>query len=158
MAAPAEPAAAPSGEGFAALYLRLALGAGFLSAVADRFGLWGPPEAPTAAWGSFEAFLAYTATLNPWLPESWIPPLGWLVTGLEVALGLALVVGLRTRAAAAAAGVLLLAFALGMTWGTGVKSALDASVFAASAGACLLAFARRDPWSVDGMLARRSEA
>jgi hypothetical protein len=30
----------------AAIFLRLALAAGFLSAVADRFGLWGPPGTP----------------------------------------------------------------------------------------------------------------
>lgn len=120
------------------LYLRLALGAGFLSAVADRFGLWGPPGADGVAWGSFDAFLEYTALLNPWAPGSLVPLLGWTVTILEVALGLLLLVGYRTRPAAAGAGLLLLAFGLGMTWGTGVKSALDASVFAASAGALLL--------------------
>jgi hypothetical protein len=30
----------------AAVFLRLALAAGFLSGVADRFGLWGPPGTP----------------------------------------------------------------------------------------------------------------
>ena len=30
----------------AAIFLRFALAAGFLSAVADRFGLWGPPGTP----------------------------------------------------------------------------------------------------------------
>jgi hypothetical protein len=29
--------------------------AGFLSAVADRFGLWGPPGAPNVAWGGVAA-------------------------------------------------------------------------------------------------------
>ena len=39
----------------------------------------------------------------------------------------------------------------GMTIGTGVKSALDASVFSAAAGAFGLALLGPDPWSVDGL-------
>lgn len=144
------------GAPLAAVYARLALGAGFLSAVADRFGLWGSPDAPGVAWGGFEPFLDYTATLNPYLPEPWIPPLGWLVTGLEILVGGALVAGFRTREAATAAALLLLAFGLGMTWGTGVKSALDASVFAASGGAALLAFAPTHRWSLDAVLSGTS--
>jgi hypothetical protein len=34
----------------APLLLRLALGVTLLSAVADRFGIWGPPGAATVAW------------------------------------------------------------------------------------------------------------
>jgi len=34
---------------FATAFLRAALAAGFFSAVADRFGLWGPPGTPHAA-------------------------------------------------------------------------------------------------------------
>jgi uncharacterized membrane protein YphA (DoxX/SURF4 family) len=130
---------APRYERVGTVYLRLALAAGFLSAVADRFGLWGPPGARNVAWGDFSHFLAYTATLNPWLPAAAIPALGWFVTVAEVGLGVALAAGLWTRPAALLAGVLLLLFALGMTVGTGVKSPLDASVFSASAGAFLLA-------------------
>jgi uncharacterized membrane protein YphA (DoxX/SURF4 family) len=134
------------------IFARLALGAGFLSAVADRFGLWGGPGVRHVAWGDFAHFLAYTRTLNPWLPASWIPALGWLVTIMETVLGVALVSGVARRLVAALSGALLLAFAAGMTLGTGVKTALDASVFAAAAGAFLLALdARLDdegeqPW------------
>jgi hypothetical protein len=48
-------------------------------------------------------------------------------------------------------GLLLLAFAFGMTLGTGIKSALNASVFSASAGAFLLATRRDYPWSLDAL-------
>jgi hypothetical protein len=34
---------------FETAFLRAALAAGFFSAVADRFGLWGPPGTPHAA-------------------------------------------------------------------------------------------------------------
>lgn len=122
-------------------YGRIALGVGFLSAVADRFGLWGAAGARNVAWGDFGHFLAYTAKVNPYLSASLVPALGWLVTACEIVLGVALIAGVRMRAAAVLSGLLLLAFAIGMTIGTGVKTALDASVFAASAGAFLLAAA-----------------
>ncbi len=126
------------------IFARVALGAGFLSAVADRFGLWGGPGAPHVAWGDFAHFLEYTRKVNPWLPAPWIPALGWFVTVTEIVLGVALVAGVARRPVAALSGALLLAFAAGMTVGTGVKTALDASVFAAAAGAFLLAVDSRD--------------
>ena len=42
------------------VFLRLALGISFLSAVADRFGLWGVFEQPNVAWGNYARFVAYT--------------------------------------------------------------------------------------------------
>lgn len=129
--------------------LRLALGTAFLSAVADRFGLWGPPGAAGVAWGDFLSFLDYTATLNPWAPEALIPWIGWTATVAEVVLGVALLVGLFTRRSALAAGVLLVFFGLGMTVGTGIKSAMDASVFSAAAAALALAILGPGPLSLD---------
>jgi hypothetical protein len=40
------------------VFLRLALGFSFLSAVADRFGLWGAYGQPHVAWGDFARFVA----------------------------------------------------------------------------------------------------
>jgi thiosulfate dehydrogenase (quinone) large subunit len=130
-------------------FLRAGLAAGFLSAVADRLGIWGPYGKPTVAWGDMEHFLLYVAKLNPWFPTAVIPAVGWLVTLAEFALGILLLTGFQTRWAARLSGWLLLAFGLGMTAGTGVKTAFDASVFAASGGAFMLATARRYAWSVD---------
>jgi hypothetical protein len=121
------------------IFARVALGAGFLSAVADRFGLWGPPGGPNVAWGDFAHFLAYAAKVNPRVPASLIPAVGWIATLCEVAFGLALIAGIALPVVSVLSGLLLLAFAAGMTMGTGVKTALDASVFAASAAAFLLA-------------------
>ena len=39
------------------LFARFALGASFLSAVADRFGLWGPYGAKNVAWGDLAHFV-----------------------------------------------------------------------------------------------------
>jgi thiosulfate dehydrogenase (quinone) large subunit len=127
------------------LYARMALGTAFLTAVTDRFGLWGAFGRPNVAWGDMPHFLEYVALLNPWFPESVIPLVGWLVTVMETCLGIALLVGIRTRLMSFLSGWLLLAFAIGMTAGTGLKSALNASVFAASACAFLLALAVKPP-------------
>ncbi len=139
---------------YSTVFLRVALGISFLSAVTDRFGIWGPPGANNVAWGNFENFLAYTALLSPYLPETWIPVLGWVVTVAETVLGLALITGFQTRRMAAASGVLLLAFAFGMTVSIGIKAPLDFSVFSAAAGALLLATADSYPVSVDAWLQR----
>lgn len=131
------------------VFLRLGLAAGFLSAVADRLGIWGPYGRPNVAWGDMEHFVRYAAKLNPWFPSAVIPAVGWASTIAEIALAVLLLIGLQTRWAARLSGWLLLAFALGMTFGTGAKTAFDASVFAASGGAFMLATAHRYAWSLD---------
>jgi uncharacterized membrane protein YphA (DoxX/SURF4 family) len=137
------------------LYLRIALAAGFLSPVADRFGLWGPPGTPQVAWGNFHNFLAYTGRLNPWFPLGWIPAVGWTATICEVALGAALLIGYRTRLAALLSGLLTLAFAVGMVFGVNIQAPLNYSVFAVSAGAFLLAEADVYPLSLDNWRTER---
>lgn len=141
-----------------ALFLRLALGVTFLSAVSDRFGIWGPAGSPNVAWGDLGRFATYAATLNPWAPASVVPAIVWFVTVAETCLGVALIAGVFTRQSALASGVLLFLFALGMTAGTGVKSALNASVFSASAAAFALAALRDSRWSVDVLRERPTPA
>ena len=137
------------GVGLITVYFRIAVGIGFLSAVADRLGLWGPPGTPNVSWGNFHNFLAYTAKLNPWFPASWIPTVGWIATVCEIAFGSALIIGYRTRLAAVLSGVLTLVFAISMAFGVGIHAPLNYSVFAVSAGAFLLAGAERYPWALD---------
>lgn len=144
--------------GYVTLYLRLALGTAFLSAVADRFGLWGPPGSPRVAWGNFHNFLSYVAVLNPWFSGGWISAAGWIATACETAFGIALILGFRTRIAAFLSGLLLLAFALGMTFGINIKAPLDYSVFTASAGSFLLACATDFPLSLDRLRHRKHKA
>jgi len=123
----------------ALMFARLALGSAFLSAVADRFGLWGPHGAVNVAWGDMSHFLAYAGRLNWFVPGTIVPLVAWTATILEIVLGVLLVAGYRLRITATAAGALLASFALAMTFSTGVKTAFDASVYSASAGAFLLA-------------------
>ena len=123
----------------AAGFLRLALAVGFLSAVADRFGLWGPAGTPGVAWGRFDAFLAYTGELLWFLPSELVHLAGWVATVVEVALAVGLLVGLRLRAIAFASGVLLTVFAVTMTIALGPEPPFSYSVWSAAAGAFLLA-------------------
>jgi putative oxidoreductase len=73
--------------------LRRALGVTLLSAVVDRFGLWGPPGAVNISWGNWPRFVAYTAQVNSFLPAAVAPELAVVATVAELALGLALLLG-----------------------------------------------------------------
>ncbi|QDT55727.1 hypothetical protein Pan44_37730 [Caulifigura coniformis] len=119
--------------------VRLALSAAFLSAVADRLGLWGPPGAEGVAWGNVSEYEAYVARLNWFLPQALIPAVGWIATCAEVVLAVALLIGWRLRLVAAAAGSLLMLFAITMTVALGPKPSLDYSVLSAASAAWLLA-------------------
>ena len=141
---------------YATLCLRVGLGVGFLSAVADRFGLWGAFGQPNVEWGNFTRFLEYTHTLNWYLPAGMIPPLGVMATGAEILFGLLLLVGWHTRATALLSGLLLLTFGGAMTLALGVKAPLNYAVLTGVGGALLLANFNRFPFSVDELLFRRT--
>ncbi len=142
---------------FSSAFLRCALGIGFLSAVADRFGLWGAFGQPNVEWGNFARFLEYTHTLNWYVPAAMIPSLGVIATGAEIVCGLLLVVGWHTRAAALLSGLLLLSFGVAMTLALGVKAPLNFAVFSGVGGALLLANCGTFPFSLDELLARRTD-
>ena len=120
-------------------FLRISLATGFLSAVADRFGLWGAPDAAGVAWGIWSEFVEYVGVLNWFLPAFLIPIVAWVATLAEVALAACLLSGWRLREAALGSGFLLTSFGVTMTVATGIKGPLDYSVFAAAGGAFLLA-------------------
>jgi putative oxidoreductase len=120
----------------ALLYARAALGIGFLSGVADRFGIW---RGRNVGYGNFDGFLRYTAKVNSFMPASSIPFLAWAATGAELVLGVLLLLGLWPRWTALASALLLILFGTAMAISFGAKSPLDYSVFSASAAAVLLA-------------------
>jgi uncharacterized membrane protein YphA (DoxX/SURF4 family) len=142
--------------GYATLLLRVGLGVGFLSAVADRLGLWGAFGQPNVEWGNFSRFLEYTYTLNWYLPAGMILPLGIIATGAEILFGLLLVVGWRTRLAALLSGLLLLTFGVSMTLALGIKAPLNFAVLTGIGGALHLASRESFPFSVDELLSRRT--
>ena len=135
--------------GVGSVFVRFAVGLSFLSAVADRFGWWGAAGQPNVAWGEFDKFVAYTGTLNWFLPDAMIPPLAIIATCAEIVLGLLLLVGWKTRLAALCSALLLIAFAPTMTLALGIKAPLNFSVFSAAAGSLLLAACPTFPFSVD---------
>ena len=141
---------------YSTVFLRCALGTAFLSAVADRFGVWGAPGQPGVAWGDFAHFQIYAAQVNAFLRPPLIPLVAWIATIMEAGLGVMLIVGLCTRAAAVASGGLLLLFALAMTVSLGIKKPFEYSVFSASAGAFLLAASPVYHWSLEALLQRHA--
>jgi putative oxidoreductase len=120
----------------ALLFVRITLGVGFLSGVADRFGLW---RGRNVGYGNFDGFISFTAKVNSFMPAFSIPFLAWAATVAEVVLGLLLVLGLWLRWTALASAFLLILFGTAMAISFGAKSPLDYSVFSASAAAILLA-------------------
>jgi hypothetical protein len=65
------------------LYARIALGCAFISAVADRFGLWGK----YGGWGNFANFVRYTAQVNSFMPAYTISCLGGRPRSRKLRLG-----------------------------------------------------------------------
>lgn len=133
---------------FSSLFLRLALGISFLSAVTDRFGIWGAYGQPNVAWGNYGRFMDYTAKLNWFLLAAMIPTLAIIATAAETLFGLLLVLGRKTRITALLSGILLVIFALAISMALGVKATLNLSVFAAAGGAPLLATCIDFPFSL----------
>ena len=124
---------------FFSLFARIAIALSFLSAVADRIGLWTPLlGSENVTWGNMTSFIAYTGTLVPWAPQQILPLLGWGVTIAEVVLGVLLIIGYEKRIVALLSGLLLLSFAFSMMFFSSFKAPLDYSVFSAAACSFLL--------------------
>ncbi|MCL6274904.1 DoxX family membrane protein [Muricauda sp. 2012CJ35-5] len=136
------------------LFLRLALSSAFLSAVADRLGYW-PDE--LSAWGNWEAFEAYTQSINPWFPKSTIPIVAIVATVLEVLFALLLLVGFKTELIAKLSGLLLLLFALAISIAYNVKGAFDYSVYSAAAAAFALSTIHSKYLELDSYLSSSKE-
>jgi uncharacterized membrane protein YphA (DoxX/SURF4 family) len=143
-----------TGPEIVCLFARLALGVSFLSAVADRLGLWGPYGAKNVAWGDFARFVNYTGAVLPFLPGSSTAWFAWAATVAETLFGLLLIAGFKTRVTSVLSGLLLLSFALSMATSLGIKTPFDYSVFSAAAAAFLLAFWEPDRFTADYLLKR----
>jgi len=140
----------------AQLFLRIALGLGFLSAVLDRIGWLGAPGQANIAWGNWESFLQYTHTLLPFLSRPISDVMGFIATAGEALFGLLLMIGYQTRQSAIGSFLLLLLFGLMMTITLGLKAPLNYSVFSAAAAAFILATLPSFRWSIDNYLGKIS--
>src|SRR6516225_5512735 len=103
------------------LFARFALGVSFLSAVADRFGLWGPYGARNVSWGDFAHFVEYTGAVTSLFPSSLTVSFAWAATVGETLFGILLIAGFKIRMASVLSGLLLLSFAIGMVTGVGIR-------------------------------------
>lgn len=135
------------------IFLRLAIALGFLSAVADRLGMW---DEKVSFWGNWDAFVHYTQNILPWLPDNLVSVAAILATAAEVVFAIFLLIGFKTELFAKLSGMLLLLFALTMTFSTGIKSAFDASVYAAASAAFALGLIKVKFLEVDILIFKRS--
>lgn len=140
------------GKKWVKIFLRISISLGFLSAVADRFGMW---NKEVSVWGDWDSFLQYTALLNPWLPPSVIPTIAILATAAEIVFAGCLLAGFKTALFAKLSGLLLLIFALSMTFSTGIKSAFDYSVYSASAAAFALSLIKEKYGELDSLIFKK---
>ncbi|SHL29802.1 DoxX family protein [Flavobacterium chilense] len=133
----------------AGLILRVVLGITMLSAVADRFGLWGAPGTPGVAWGNWDNFINYTQTLNSFTSKSVAGILGALATFFEIVFGISLIIGFKTRISALGTSALLLLFAIAMATSSTIKAPFDYSVLTSAAAALLLSVIGKTSFAVD---------
>lgn len=129
--------------------MRFAISIGFLSAVADRFGLW---NKEISVWGNWDNFLDYTQLINPWIPNPFIPTIAVMATVAEIVFAVFLIIGFKTELFAKLSGFLLLLFAVSMTFSTGIKGAFDYSVFSASAAAFALSLIKEKYLELDNLI------
>jgi uncharacterized membrane protein YphA (DoxX/SURF4 family) len=134
--------------------VRVVMAAEFLLAVADRFGWLGPAGAPGVSWGDFGHFVAYTRSMSTFLPGGTASTLAVLATVAELALGLALLVGLRLRLAALASAALLTVYAVLMIVTLPAAEQFHYNVLVLAAAMLTLATADRLPLTVDGLAGR----
>jgi uncharacterized membrane protein YphA (DoxX/SURF4 family) len=132
--------------------LRLPVAAAFLDAVADRLGFLGPHGAPGVAWGDFTHFIAYTATINPFMPHATIPALAVVATLCEITFGICLLLGISLHIAAIGAAVLLFLFGTAMT--ISGFSQFSYGVYLMSAGTLALSTVDASLFSADAILRR----
>lgn len=133
------------------LALRIAISLAFLSAVADRFGFWGKAGSAGVSWGNWQNFVAYSNTLNFYLPQQLGGIAAAAATALEVIFAVLLLVGFKTRLTAIASGILLVVFALTMTISIGTKAPFDYSVWTSAAACFLLSTSAKFQYSVDNL-------
>ncbi|SHG29302.1 DoxX family membrane protein [Flavobacterium defluvii] len=136
----------------AGLVLRIILAITMLSAVADRFGLWGAPGSNGVAWGNWENFVLYTQTLNPFAGKDFAEILGGIATFFEVILSILLLFGFKTRIAALGTAFLMLLFALAMAISVSLKAPFDYSVLTSAAAALLLSTIGKTVFAVDNRI------
>ena len=136
---------------YAQIFLRLALGIGFIYPVLDRIGWLGPADGNNIGWGDWPTFLNYTHILLPIFSKSISDTFGLIATIAEVVFAILLIVGYKTKLASIGSFILLFGFATCMAITLGLKAPFNYSVFTASAAALLLSCVNEYKWSLDNL-------
>jgi len=131
------------------LYLRAAIGIGFIVPGLDRLGVWGGYGQPGISWGDWQHFMQYAADVMQFLPYTIARLFAIIATAAEIAFGFMLVAGLFTRLAAIGSGLLTLCFGSAMAISHGIVNPLSYSVFTVSGAGFLLACVKRYKFSMD---------
>ena len=95
------------------------LAADFAGAVADRFGVFGPPGAPGVSWGNWAVFVDYTRLLLLDAPRPLAVLAAAAATATEVTLAVLLVSGWQRRWVGKGAAGLLTFYLVAMAWSVG---------------------------------------
>lgn len=135
-----------------AFLIRALMASDFLLAVADRFGVLGPPGTPGVVSGDFAHFIDYTRSVASFAPESFGPILAVLATIAELTFATVLLLGIRLPLAAFGAALLLATYATSMTISLPPAEQFHYNVFVLSAGMLTLATLNRSPLTKDGAL------
>src|SRR3989337_1383567 len=109
---------------FFQLYLRLAIGIGYLVPSLDRLGVWGTPGGKNISWGDWQHFMEFAGQVMSFLPSPLISLLAVVATIAEIIFGLLLLAGKWTKISAIASGLLALLFAVSMAISFGIVSPL----------------------------------
>lgn len=140
----------------AQLFLRLALGIGFILPVLDRLGMLGAPGELNVGWGNWTNFVDYTNSLMPYLNHNMANIMGIIATVAEIIFGVLLIIGFKIKITAYGSFLLTLSFALSMLIFAGYRAPFNYSVFTASAASLLLATMPFYNWSIDKLLASKN--
>lgn len=136
----------------AQIFLRLALGIGFILPVMDRLGMLGTAGEPNVGWGNWTNFIDYTNSLMPYLNHSMANVMGIIATLAEILFGVLLI----NKLSAYGSFLLTLSFALSMLVFAGYRASFNYSVFTASAASLLLASIPFYNWSIDKLIASKN--
>lgn len=137
--------------------VRVLVAAQFLLAVADRFGVLGPADAPGVSWGDFTHFIDYTRSITSFLPAGLAPTLAVLATIAEILLGVGLLLGVRLQLAALGATLLLGIYGTSMMISLPAAEQFYYSVFVLGAGMLAVVTLARSPLTIDAALARHRQ-
>jgi uncharacterized membrane protein YphA (DoxX/SURF4 family) len=137
-------------SGIAQLFLRIALGIGFILPVMDRLGLLGSPGTAGVSWGDWKHFVDYTNTLMPYLNNRLAGIMAALATAAEFVFGICLILGIKIKQIAWGAAILTACFGLSMAIFLGIGAPFNYPVFVFTGAAWVLSGMGEYKWSIDG--------